>query len=183
MDEQGRIRLYAFLSRMFSDVLDKKLLEELKNDTSILEMVLQDEVAWFLDAPSDVLEESLNVDFSSLFWMHSMPIESSILDDREEVLVGLQNPVMQFYFEHGYELHLSSSKHHAPDHISLELAFMQNLILKHERPAQRAFLEKHLLQWVPSYLLGIEGMAQTPFYKGLCTLCVEFLMADYEGLC
>lgn len=123
---------------MFSDVLDIKLIEELKKDTSILEMVLQDEVAWFLDTPCDVLEESLNVDFTSLFWIHSMPIESSILDDKEEVLVGLQNPVMQFYFEHGYD-YLSSSKQHAPDHLSLELAFIQNLILKNERPAQRAF--------------------------------------------
>lgn len=25
-------------------------------------------------------------------------------------------------------------------------------------------------------------MAQTPFYKGLCALCVEFLMADYRRI-
>jgi len=175
--------MYAFLSRMFSDILDRKLLEELKNDADIVEMVLEDDTAWFYETPIETLEESLNVDFTSLFWMHSMPIESSILDDKEEVLVGLQNPVMQFYFEHGYELYLSSSKQHAPDHISLELAFMQNMISKNERNAQRAFLEKHLLQWVPAYLLGIEPMAHTPFYKGVCKLTVEFLMADYEELC
>ncbi len=175
--------MYAFLSRMFSDILDRTLINDLKNDPEIVEMVLEDQTSWWYETPIDVLEEALNVDFTSLFWMHSMPIESSILDDKEEVLVGLQNPVMQFYFEHGYELHLSSSKQHAPDHISLELAFMQNLIVKQERNAQRAFLEKHLLQWVPAYLLSIETMAHTPFYKGLCRLCVEYIMADYEGLC
>jgi len=182
VDVLQRARVYAFVSRMFGTLLDTLLIEELKSDRDIVEMVLQDEVAWFYETPQESLEEALNVDFTSLFLMHSMPIESSILDDKEEVLVGLQNPVMQFYFEHGYELNLSASKQHAPDHLSLELAFMQNLVLKHEEGAQRAFLEKHLLQWVPAYLLGIAPMAQTPFYKGLCALCAEFLVADYEGL-
>ena len=178
-----RAQMYAFLSRMFSDILDKKLLMQLRDDKNIVELVLQEQTAWFYESSLEELEEALNVDFTSLFLMHSMPIESSILDDKEEVLVGLQNPVMQFYFDHGYELHLSSSKQHAPDHISLEFAFMQNAVLKNERAVQKAFLEKHLLAWVPAYLLGIESMAHTPFYKGLCRLGAEFVMADFESLC
>lgn len=183
MNVSERATMYAFLSRMFSDILDKKLIEELKNDPSLLELLLGEGVETFQKTPTPLLEELLNVDFTSLFLMHSMPIESSILDDKEEVLVGLQNPVMQFYFEHGYELHLSSSKQHAPDHLSLEFAFMQNLVLKNELNAQKAFLEKHILQWVPAYLLGISDMAQTSFYQGLCALGAEFVMADYEKLC
>ena len=118
-----RAQMYAFLSRMFSDILDKKLLMQLRDDKNIVELVLQEQTAWFYESSLEELEEALNVDFTSLFLMNSMPIESSVLDDKEEVLVGLQNPVMQFYFDHGYELHLSSSKQHAPDHISLEFAF------------------------------------------------------------
>ncbi len=175
--------MYAFLSKMFATVLDEKLIGELKNDRAILELVLDDEVEWFVTTPLSELEEALNVDFSSLFLMHSLPIESSILDDKEEVLVGLQNPVMQFYFEHGYELNLTKSELQAPDHLSLECAFMQNLILKNEVEAQRAFLQKHLLNWAPMYLLGIANMAQTPFYRELCALGAEYIIADYEGLC
>lgn len=184
MDVTQRATMYAFLSRMFSDILDKKLIQELKNDSALLGLLLnKEEAVRFCETPLEILEEHLNIDYTSLFLMHSMPIESSILDDKEEVLVGLQNPVMQFYFEHGYELHLSNSKQHAPDHLSLELAFMQNLVLKKETFAQKAFLEKHLLQWMPAYLIGIDTMAQSAFYKGLCALGAEFVMADYEGLC
>lgn len=181
MDE--RAQMYAFLSRMFSHILDKKLLIELREDRSIVELLLEEQTPWFYENSIDVLEEALNIDFTSLFLMHSMPIESSILEDKEEVMVGLQNPVMQFYFDHGYELHLSSSRQHAPDHISLEFAFMQNLVLKNEHITQKVFLEKHVLTWVPAYLLGLETMAQTPFYKGLCHLAAEFVLADFESLC
>ena len=113
MDEQARVRMYAFLSRMFSHILDTRMVQELRDEKEIVSMVMQDEVTWFYETPLEELLEALNTDFTSLFLMHSMPIETSILDDKEEVLVGLQNPVMQFYFEKGYELNLSSSKQHA----------------------------------------------------------------------
>ncbi len=180
MEDKQRALVYAFLSRMFANILDKKLLLELQKDDAILEMLLAEEKAWFFSTPLEELEELLNIDFSSLFLMNSMPIESSIMDDKDEVLVGLQNPVMQFYFEHGYELSLQRSALQAPDHISIECGFMQNLILKNEIQAQRAFLEKHLLNWAPVYLLGIKNMAQTPFYQALCEFGGEFFMADYE---
>lgn len=183
MDDTTRVRMYAFLSRMFSHILDAKMVQELRDEKESVQMVMQDEVAWLYETPLEELLDRLNTDFTSLFLMHSMPIESAILDDKEEVLVGLQNPVMQFYFERGYELNLSSSKQHAPDHLSLECGFMQQAILKHDISAQKAFLERHLLPWAPAYLLGIASMAQTPFYKNLCEMGAEFFMADFEGLC
>ncbi len=180
MEAKQRAIVYAFLSRMFSDILDNKLLMELKEDKALLEMLLGEEaMAWFEQTPIDELEEVLNMDFTSLFLMNSMPIESSVQDDKDEVMVGLQNPVMQFYFEHGYELALKLSHIQTPDHLSIECAFMQNLVLKNEVDAQRAFLQKHLLAWAPAYLLGIKGMAQTPFYEALCDFGAEFLVADY----
>ena len=178
MEAKQRATVYAFLSRMFSDIPGKKLLVELKEDKSLLEMLLGEEaMAWFEQTPINELEEVLNMDFTSLFLMNSMPIESSVLDDKDEVMVGLQNPVMQFYFEHGYELALKFSHIQTPDHLSIECAFMQNLVLKNEVDAQKAFLQKHLLAWAPVYLLGIKGMAQTPFYEALCDFGAEFLVA------
>jgi TorA maturation chaperone TorD len=168
---------------MFKSALDRKLIAQLQNDDAILELVLGSHKEWFRTAPLETLEEELNVDFTSLFLMHALPIESSVLDDKDEVLVGLQNPVMQFYFEHGYELNLSKSEVVAPDHLSLECAFMQHLVLREENNALRAFLQKHLLQWAPSYLLSMSEAAQTPFYRELCLLAAEFFVSEYEALC
>lgn len=182
MQTQPRAQMYAFLSRMFADVPDTKIVVELQHDSALLEMVMGEEASWFSSMPLEALEEALNIDFSSLFLMHAMPLESSVLEERDEVLVGLQNPVMQFYFEHGYELNLTQSRLQAPDHLSLECAFMQNLVLKEEINAQRAFLEKHLLMWAPAYLVSMSEAAHTPFYKGVCLLAAEFFVADYESL-
>lgn len=182
MEHKQRAMMYAFLSRMFANVLDKKLLMELQEDDALLEMLLGEDKEWFQITPIEALEELLNVDFTSLFLMNSTPIESSVLDDKEEILVGLSNPVMQFYFEHGYTLRMKDSHLQTPDHLSIECAFMQNLVLKNEQEAQNRFLEKHLLAWAPPYLLGIKSMAQTPFYSSLCDFGAEFLVADFEML-
>ena len=106
MEAKQRAIVYAFLSRMFSDILDKKLLMELKEDKALLEMLLGEEaMAWFEQTPLDELEEVLNMDFTSLFLMNSMPIESSVLDDKDEVMVGLQNPVCSFTLSMGMSWH------------------------------------------------------------------------------
>lgn len=183
MQSHAQATMYAFLSRMFRGILDQKLIAQVQNDDAILDLVLGSQKEWFLSTPLETLEEVLNIDYTSLFLMHDLPIESSVLDDKNEVLVGLQNPVMQFYFEHGYELNLSKSEVVAPDHLSLECAFMQHLVLKGEQEVKRAFLQKHLLQWAPSYLLSMADAAQTPFYQELCLLAAEFFISEYEDLC
>lgn len=145
-------------------------------------MISPKALLWFEQNSIEELEMALNQDFTSMFLIHSLPIESAILDSKAEVLVGLQNPVMQFYFSCGYELNLNDSKLNAPDHISLECGFMQNLIQKDEKELQISFLQNHLLKWVPVYFLGIKTMAKTPFYEGVCEFCAEFILADYDGL-
>ncbi len=181
MDRKTRIYTYAFLSRMFSKELDLKAIKDLR-DTGILESLGEESVKWFEKLDDNDILEKLNIDFSSLFLMHAHPIESIVLDDKDEALVGLQNPVMQFYFSHGYDLHLDKTQIQTPDHIALEFAFMQNLLLKEEDKAAREFLQKHLLQWAPQYLLAVAREAQTPFYKELCEFGAEFLIADYDLL-
>lgn len=182
MDKEQRVYLYAFLSTVFSERLSAEQIRDLKANRELLEMISPKVSSWFFSHSLEELEVRLNQDFTSLFLIHSLPIESSVLDSKAEVLVGLQNPVMQFYFSCGYELNLNDSKLNAPDHISLECGFMQNLIERGEKQLQISFLQNHLLKWVPVYFLGIKSMAKTPFYEELCDFCAEFILADYDAL-
>lgn len=183
MDTQQRAYLYAFLSRIFSHKMDEKLIADLKIDTSLLDTLSPEVTHWFLTTDAVALNDALNVDFSTLFLIHAPPIESSILEEKDDVLVGLQNPVMQFYVASGYDVNLTLTDIQTPDHLAIELAFMQKAVQKDDKEAQRRFLETHLLVWVIPYLMGIKGMAATPFYQNLCEFTCEFLAQDYEELC
>lgn len=181
MDKNTRVYIYAFLSRLFESEIDKKLLDDLKNKSDILGMIGEASLTWINEMDETEVLETLSVDFTSLFLMNSQqPIESSILDDKEEVLIGLQNPVMGFYFQHGFDLNLQHSKLQTPDHISIEFGFMQNVLQKGESKTAYEFLTQHIMKWAPAYLLTIAESADTPFYRELCEFTVEFLMADYE---
>jgi TorA maturation chaperone TorD len=182
MQEESRLFIYEFLSTIFSDVMNQKLISQLRNNEELLKMISLDAFLLFKKTPNDELKKLLNIDFTSLFFMNSMPIESFVLEDKDEVQVGLQNPVMQLYFNHGYELDMINSKVNAPDHIAIECAFMQNLIENNEKKVQIKFLENHLLKWAPIYFLGIKDMAKSSFYRDLCDFVAEFFIADYDYL-
>ncbi len=181
-DNESRLFLYAFLSRIFSDVLSLKAVLDLQANTSLLEMLSQETLAWMTQTEQDVLVEELNVDYTTLFIMNAAPIESAVLDAKNEVLVGLENPVMNFYFTHGYDINLNQTKIVAPDHLAIELGFMQNLVMRGETMVQKQFMEEHLLPWVVPYLVGTKEAASTPFYRDFCDFAAEFLIADYEAI-
>jgi len=182
MDEKSRLYIYAFLSRAFSEAPDEKMITDMKANRPLLETIGEETAAWFLSTPVEALEEALNVDYHSLFAMNNHPIESAVMDSKNEILVGLQNPVMQFYFSHGYDLNLESSKLYVPDHAGIEFGFMQSLVQTGEATVQRDFLARHLLRWLIPFLTAIKETAQTPFYRDLCDFTVEFLLADYSAL-
>ena len=124
----------------------------------------------------------MNEEYTSLFILNAQPVESFVLDAKNETLVGLQNPVMAFYFKHGFEVNMDQTELMAPDHLSIELGFMQTLVHRGELKAQLEFLDEHLLAWVVPYMLGMKYMADSPFYRDVCDFMAEFLVADYDYL-
>ena len=78
------------------------------------------------------------------------------------------------------------------DHIALELDFMFNLsnlavsAFNNENPNeardilldQKAFLEEHLLVWVPQFVSDLEAATSHPLYSGMASILIEFLKAD-----
>lgn len=182
MNQEYRLYIYAFLSRVMSDIPDRRFINDLKSNESLLEIIGEETKAWMLSTDTETLYEALNVDFTSMFILNTQPVESFILDAKNETLVGLQNPVMAFYFNHGFEVNMDQTDIMAPDHLSIELAFMQTLVYRNENAPQFEFLEQHLFPWVVPYMMGMKQMAGTPFYRDICDFIVEFLSADYEYL-
>jgi len=182
MDDKTRLYIYAFLSRVFTEELDDKALNDLYENEALLETIGEETLKWFKTNNLEYLKEQLNIDYNSLFGINNHPIESAVMDSRNEILVGLQNPVMQFYFSNGYDLNLENSKLYVPDHAGIEFGFMQSMISQNDKFTQAEFLQKHLLNWIVPFLVAVKPMADTPFYRDLCDFTIEFLMSDYSAL-
>jgi len=163
-----------------ADSADKRYVSDLRNNRDFLELLGESTVAYFDEKSDEVILDELNEDFSSMFVINTQAVESFVLDAKNETLVGLQNPVMNFYYKHGFELNMDQTELMAPDHLSIEFAFMQTLIFRNEPQAQADFLKEHLFNWVVPYMMGMKSMALTPFYSDICDFIVEFLVADYE---
>lgn len=182
MPDENRKDIYAFLSRLFTDVLDETLLISLKSQPALLHTLGEESAKWIIESADQAILKALNVDFTSLFWVQLPPIESTIRDNSREIPVGLQNPVMSFYHRHGFEVNMNFTHLSAPDHLAIELGFMEALIKAGDTNAQRAFLSDHLLRWAPAYLLTQSRNATTPFYRDGCDFALEFLLSDYEQI-
>jgi TorA maturation chaperone TorD len=174
--------IYATLSRLFSDILDIQTVTDIKNNISLLELLGENSQNYFNSKNINELIEELNIDFSSMFLLNTQPIESFILDAKQETLVGLQNPVMEFYFRHGFEIDMNQTDILSPDHISIEFGFLQTLAFRGESKTAKEFLDKHLIRWVVPYLLGMRIMATTPFFQDLFSFTIEFILLERERL-
>ena len=182
MDDKTRLYIYAFLSRVYTEELDSRAIADLRQNDQLLETIGEETARWFKSLSIEALEEALNIDYNTLFGINNHPIESAVMDSKNEILVGLQNPVMQFYFSHGYELNLENSKLYVPDHAGIEFGFMQSMISAGDKKSQVEFLHRHMVVWMVPFFTAVRGMAQTPFYRELCDFTVEFLLEDYSRL-
>jgi len=182
LDNKIRAYIFAFLSRIFSSHIEKKLLNEIQANEDLLKTIGENAYNYLMQNDEEKLLVELNVAFHSLFVTNNHPVESAVIDAKNEILVGLQNPVMQFYFNHGYDLNLASSSLHVPDHLAIEFGFMQNLVLQKDKLAQIKFYEEHLMAWVPPYLISTKEMSDNPFYKDICDFTIDFMFEDYSSL-
>ncbi len=85
-------------------------------------------------------------------------------------------------------------KREHPDHLCAELEFLHFLtfkeaqavedgnteLLKGYRLAQKDFLKRHLIQWVPKFHGRLQSSARFPFYTELARITSVFLAQDME---
>jgi len=195
-ENQGRINMYAFISRLLIEEVDENLLEKIKNNPDLLELFpnTKEWEGFKTKSTKELIDEDLNVDYTTVFILNAYPYESVFMNDEGHINPTPTNPTLQFYLEHGYEIDLNKTRVLSPDHIAVELEFMITLIQEQlkaysmndqegEKKAlnlQKEFMENHILQWAPIYLMAARDMSETPFYYDVCQMALDFIMTDYE---
>ena len=208
---RARGNMYKFLSAAFLEPPSKALVTSLLANGFIEEL----EDVFGAAAVDDFRQfaggfhgdyESLDQEFQDLFMVplgrYVTPYEAVYRDEREVgdarvqgLLMGPSNlAVKQLYREGGAAV--SEDFRDLPDHVGLELAYMEFLCeaearaWEHDhlddahrmRDFQKRLLHEHLLQWVPTLCGRIREKSLGPFYRGIAGVTEAYLRREANAL-
>ena len=145
---------------------------------------------------SELLGEHLNPDFVNLSVLHLVPYETFYTRDDQKIETGGANPVTDIYSAYNFMVDYEIARVVSSDHIGVELEFMHHLCegqmkamkegddasAKDFMNAEKEFLNKHLLQWAPMYLINMKYESRTPLYYDAAEMALEFILSDNELL-
>ena len=143
-----------------------------------------------------LLEEVLNPDFVNLAVLHLIPYETFYTREDQMLETGGANPVTDIYSAFDFMVDFEVARTLSSDHIGVELEFMHHLAsaelkarknddtaaIKELVDTQHQFINKHLLQWAPIYLINMKYEARTPLYYDAADMALEFILSDNEYL-
>jgi TorA maturation chaperone TorD len=195
-DIENRITLYSIISRLMIIEVDNEFLNFIENNSNILEL-FPNYKNWDKrkEFSNKILKERyLDVDYANLFLLHLVPYESFYTRNDQMIESGGDNPVLQLYNKLDFKVALDKARVVSPDHIGVEFEFMYMLNIALDRAfkandsdgvreilkMQKEFLQKHLLNWSPMFLINMKKEARTPLYHDGAELALEFLLSDFE---
>ncbi len=195
---QNRSAMYGLLSRIFLLEMDPDTLARLEKMENFQEL-FPNYFEWEERQKRSrykLVNEVLNVDFADVAVLHLIPYETFYTREDGMIESGGANPVLQVYNDYGYRVDYEKARVVSADHIGVELEFMRLLsdaearaqeegdeeAAKQLRGEQKKFLQEHLLQFAPMYLINVAEQARTPFYRDAAKMALEFLLEDYEYL-
>lgn len=195
---QARVNIYGLLSRVLLQELDLEVLKTIKTDEVILDFfpTLRDWKEFNEVENSKLLDEYFNPDFVNLSLLHLIPYETFYTREDQKIETGGANPVTDMYSAYDFMVDFEMARVVSTDHIGIELEFMHHLCkaelkaleekdmeaVKALQEVQREFLNKHLLQWAPMYLISMKFEARTPLYYDVADMALEFILSDNEYL-
>ena len=198
-----RSNIYGLLSLIYRTEVTKDLLAHIKKPEflSVLSDMgakLEDD---FLKGSEDKLIEDLAVEYTRLFLgpgKHISPHESIHHDtgDGDWGQFWGRSTVEIKKFVDASGLEFKSDYKGLPDHISVELEFMQ-LAAKREMQAleekdndgllyclkmEKMFIEEHLVQWVPIFCDKIISEAELSFYREIAKVTKNFMEFEQKEI-
>ncbi len=197
---EERSGLYGFLAAIFRAELSVPLLRRLRKPDfagPLLDagIVLDKDV---LDGSERAVIEELAVEYALLFvgpGRHIPPIAAFHLDQERSSLCGPSTGwVKQFVEQMGFEYRPEHTDQ--PDHLAVELEFMQHLSDQQARAlrrgdveearrlweAQRTFVTGHMVRWLPIFCDEVVANATHSFYAQMATLLRRFLTVESETM-
>ena len=198
-----RSNIYGLLAAIYWREMTPDLLKQLK-DPPILEVLSNLGIELnngFMKKPEHELLEDLAVEYARLFLgpgKHISPHES-VHHQRDDgqwgQLWGLSTAELKKEIESA-GLSYQAEYTGLPDHISVELEFMQQVTLAEEKAwedgdrnlalvcleKENEFIEEHLARWVPIFCEKVIKEAELSFYREMAGLTQKFLEFEKEEI-
>ncbi len=198
-----RSNVYGFLATVFGHEVSSELLQQIKDPRFLgvlSDMGLELESDFF-KKPEEELLEDLAVEYAGLFLgpgEHISPHESvhhQREDDQSGQLWGKSTVEVKNFIESA-GLDYKEEYTGLPDHISVELEFMQQVILREEQALsegdqegvlyclkmEKKFIEEHLVRWIPAFCEKVVSLAELPFYREMAALTKDFIEFEKEEI-
>jgi len=198
-----RSNIYGLLAVVFRQEMTSDLLEQLKDPQFLgvlfhLGIELESD---FFQKPDKELLDDLAVEYARLFLgpgKHISPHESvhHQKDDAQSGQLWGESTVEVKKFIESSGLTYKSDYKGLPDHISVELEFMQQVILREEKAwkeedkevtlsclnIEKKFMEEHIIHWIPVFCERVIQEAELPFYREMAALTKSFITFEKEHI-
>ena len=199
----GRSSIYGFMATIFREEITMDQLHQLKTQ-AFIKALFEPESQFYdalLDKPEEQLIEDLAVEYARLFLgpdKHISPHES-VHHERDGgdwgALWGKSTvEVKKFIESAGLEYITEYSG--LPDHISVELEFMQQAARREAQAwesndsegalycikMEKKFLDDHIAKWIPLFCDKIIADAELSFYREIAKLTKHFIELEMEEI-
>jgi TorA maturation chaperone TorD len=198
-----RSTIYGFLAAIYRQEVSSDLLQHLKDPQFmgvLANLGIEINNGYFKKSERELLDD-LAVEYTRLFLgpgKHISPHES-VHHKKEGTQSGQlwgesTAEVKKIIESSGLEYKIEYTG--LPDHISVELEFMQQVILREEQAWKdddketallcqengKKFVDGHLARWVPNFCEKVIDAAESPFYREMAQLTRSFIEFEKQEL-
>lgn len=200
-EARRRSHIYGLLASVYRQEVTSDFLKQIKDPQflGVFSDLGLDLGQDFLQGSEESVLEEMAVEFTRLFLgpgKHISPHESVHRPSEEGGTGQLwgEPTVKVKKFIEAAGLEYSSEYSGMPDHISVELEFMQHLTLREAQACEedgregskfyqnieKAFIEEHLIRWVPKFCEKVMEETEMLFYKGIASFTKKYIAFEKE---